>query len=156
MLGLAFVITGVLHFAAVFPFLPDRVNPMRRLQGWPSLAQHVQQARRQTGIHLLLADHYAQASMLQFYLPDHPTTYLPKAPYGSSQFTLWPGYNLVPGTQALYVTDNMKPLPSRLLQEFGESRLLDDFWSLYRGRPSVRYRIYVLTHHSPRPAAASP
>jgi len=146
-LGLAIVMTVGLHFAAVFPFIPDRVNPMRRLQGWPSLAEHVQQARRQTGIELLLGDHYGPTSLMQFYLPDHPPTYLPKAPYGSSQFTLWPGYNLVPGTQALYFTDNMKPLPSSLLQEFGESRLLDDFWSMYRGRPSIHFRIYVLTHH---------
>jgi len=146
-LGLALLITLVLHLAAVFPILPQRVNPMRRAQGWPSFAEHVQQARRQTGIELLLGDHYAQASMMRFYLPDHPITYMPKAPYGSSQFTLWPGYDLKPGTQALYVTDNMGPLPRKLQEEFGESRLLDDFWSVYRGRTSIRFRIYLLTHH---------
>jgi 4-amino-4-deoxy-L-arabinose transferase-like glycosyltransferase len=146
-LGLALLITLVLHVAAVFPILPQRVNPMRRAQGWPSFAEHVQQARRQTGIELLLGDHYAQASMMRFYLPDHPITYLPKAPYGSSQFTLWPGYDLKPGTQALYVTDNMGPLPRMLQEEFGESRLLDDFWSVYRGRTSIHFRIYLLTHH---------
>jgi 4-amino-4-deoxy-L-arabinose transferase-like glycosyltransferase len=146
-LGLALLITLVLHLAAVFPILPQRVNPMRRAQGWPSFAEHVQQARRQTGIELLLGDHYAQASMMRFYLPDHPITYLPQAPYGSSQFTLWPSYDLKSGTQALYVTDNMGPLPRKLQEEFGESRLLDDFWSVYRGRTSIHFRIYLLTHH---------
>jgi hypothetical protein len=146
-LGLALLITIVLHLAAVFPILPQRVNPMRRAQGWPSFAEHVQQVRRQTGIGLLLGDHYAQASMMRFYLPDHPITYLPDAPYGSSQFTLWPSYDLKPGTQALYVTDNMGPLPRKLEEEFGESRLLDDFWSVYRGRASIHFRIYLLTHH---------
>jgi 4-amino-4-deoxy-L-arabinose transferase-like glycosyltransferase len=146
-LGLALLITIVLHLAAVFPILPQRVNPMRRAQGWPSFAEHVQQVRRQTGIGLLLGDHYAQASMMRFYLPDHPITYLPDAPYGSSQFTLWPSYDLKPGTQALYVTDNMGPLPRNLEEEFGESRLLDDFWSVYRGRASIHFRIYLLTHH---------
>jgi 4-amino-4-deoxy-L-arabinose transferase-like glycosyltransferase len=146
-LGLALVITLVLHLAAVFPILPRLMDPMRRAQGWPSFAEHVQQARRQTGIGLLLADHYAQASMMRFYLPDHPITYLPKAPYGSSQFTLWPNYDLKAGTQALYVTDNTGPLPRKLQEEFGESRLLDDFWSVHRGRASIHFRIYVLTHH---------
>jgi 4-amino-4-deoxy-L-arabinose transferase-like glycosyltransferase len=146
-LGMALLITLVLHFAAVFPFLPQQVNPMRRAQGWRSFAEHVQKARRQTGIELLLGDHYAQASMMRFYLPDHPITYLPTAPYGSSQFTLWPSYDLKPGTQALYVTDFIGPLPPKLQEEFGESKLLDDFWSVYRGRTSIHFRIYLLTHH---------
>ena len=146
-LGLAFLITLVLHLAAVFPILPRLVDPMRRAQGWPSFAEHVQQARRQTGIEILLGDHYAQASMMRFYLPDHPITHLPKAPYGSSQFTLWPSYDLKAGTQALYVTDNMGPLPRKLQEEFGESRLLDDFWSVHRGRASIHFRIYLLTHY---------
>ena len=51
-LGLALLITIVLHLAAVFPILPQRVNPMRRAQGWPSFAEHVQQARQQTGVGL--------------------------------------------------------------------------------------------------------
>jgi hypothetical protein len=126
--------------------LPPKVDPLRRAQGWASFAEHVQRAREQTGVPLLIGNHYSQASMMQFYLPDHPTTYLPKAPYGSSQFTLWPGYDLQPGTRALYVTDSTNPLPAKVQEEFGESRLLDDFWSTHHGRAMTRFRIYLLTH----------
>ena len=81
-------------------------DPLRRAQGWDDFAAHVQQAREKYHADLLIGNHYSQASMMAFYLPDQPTTYLPPATYGESQFTLWPGYQLQPGTRALYVTDS--------------------------------------------------
>ena len=144
-LGVAIVSTAFLHLTAVLPPLPPRFNLMRRAQGWASFGEQVQRAREQTGIQLLIGNHYYQASMMQFYLPDHPRTYLLRDRYGATQFTLWPGYDLAPGTQALYVTDSTKPLPPKVQDEFQEANLLDEFWSVHRGRPVKRFRIYVLT-----------
>jgi 4-amino-4-deoxy-L-arabinose transferase-like glycosyltransferase len=166
-LWIALGMTAFLHLTLVLPPLPGsstRVPPapgevnlaerlqrgrdrlMRRAQGWASFAGHVQRAREETGIPLLIGNHYSQASMMQFYLPDHPRTYLPKEPYGSSQFTLWPGYELQPGTRALYVTDSTNALPAKIRDDFGESRMLDEFWSVHRGRAMTHFRIYELTH----------
>ena len=141
--GLALVITVLLH-AATFFSLPLKIDLMRRGEGWLDFAQHVQQARERTRPDLLIANYYAQSSMMQFYLADHPFTYLPPAPYGESQFTLWPGYTVSQGTRALYVSDSRGPLPPQLKAQFNRWELLDDFWSQYHGRATTHFQIYLL------------
>ena len=125
--------------------LPPHLDPLRRAQGWPDFAAHIQRARDQHDAPLLIANHYSQASMMAFYMPCRPTTYVYTQPYGKSQFTLWPGYKVEPGTRALYVTDSMRPPPKTLVQEFTRIEPMDDFWSQHRGRPMTRYRIYLCT-----------
>jgi 4-amino-4-deoxy-L-arabinose transferase-like glycosyltransferase len=121
-------------------------DPLRRAQGWTDFAAHIQQAREKYGTSLLIANHYSQASMMAFYLPDQPTTYLLPAKYGDSQFTLWPGYQLQPDTRALYVTDSGNDLLPKTLQgEFGKIELVDDFWAKHQGHPMTRFRIYFCT-----------
>ncbi|HEX3855669.1 MAG TPA: glycosyltransferase family 39 protein [Verrucomicrobiae bacterium] len=121
-------------------------DPLRRAQGWTDFAAHVQQAREKYGTSLLIANHYSQASMMAFYLPDQPTTYLPPEKYGASQFTLWPGYQLQPDTRALFVTDSTKDVPPKTLQDgFGKIELVDDFWAQHHGHPMTRFRIYLCT-----------
>jgi 4-amino-4-deoxy-L-arabinose transferase-like glycosyltransferase len=144
-LGLALVTTLLLH-AATFFSLPLNLDLMRRGEGWLDFAQHVQQARQQTRPDLLIANYYAQASMMHFYLPDRPFTYLPPAPYGDSQFTLWPGYTVGHGTRALYVSDSRGPLPQQIKDQFNHCELVDDFWSKYRGRPTTHFQIYLLSN----------
>ena len=143
-LGLALVTTLLLH-AATFFCLPLKLDLMRRGEGWLDFARHVEQARQQAHPDLLIANYYAQSSMMQFYLPDHPFTYLPPAPYGSSQFTLWPGYTVGHGTRAIYVSDSRGPLPKELTHEFSRWQLVDDFWSQYHGRATTHFQIYLLS-----------
>jgi len=123
-------------------------DPLRRAQGWKDFAAHVQAAREKYNANLLIADHYSQASMMAFYLPDQPVTYLLPAPYGASQFTLWPGYDKRPDTRALYVTTQTNPakaIPPTLREEFGSVELVDDFWAQHDGRPMTRFYIYLCT-----------
>ncbi len=142
-LALALLQTTLLHDTAIL-HLPRRLDPMLRAQGWPDFAAHVERARLRYDATLLIGNHYSQASMMQFYLPDRPPTYLPPEPYGSTQFTLWPGYRVTAGTRALYVTDSLKCPPHALLDQFSECSLVDDFWSLDAGRPRNRFRIFLL------------
>jgi hypothetical protein len=145
-LGVATVMTIAMH---LMPFLslPRQLNPLRRAEGWPDFTWHVQQARLKYQADVLTGDHYSLASLMQFYLPDRPTTYLPPDTYGSTQFTLWPPYLVKSGMRALYVTDSGKadPLPKLLRNQFDECTLADDFWSKHRGQPIDRFRIYLLT-----------
>jgi 4-amino-4-deoxy-L-arabinose transferase-like glycosyltransferase len=145
-IGIAFVIalamTVVLHDTE-YLHLPPKKDPLRRAQGWTDFAAHVQQSRQKYQANLLIGDHYSQASMMTFYLPDQPITYLLPAPYGATQFTLWPGYNLQPDTRALFVTDSTNPAPKTLEEQFNKVELVDDFWSEHHGRPMTRFRIYL-------------
>ena len=154
--AIALMMTVVLHNTDPLMFVLNRVttqfnlqpvtDPLRRAQGWDDFATHVQQAREKYHTDLLIANHYSQASMMAFYLPDQPTTYLLPAPYGDSQFTLWPGYQLQPGTRALYVTDSGNDtLPKTLQDEFGKIEVVDDFWAKHHDRPMTRFRIYLCT-----------
>ena len=145
-LGVAAVMTTAMHLMPLLS-LPRELNPLRRAEGWSDFASHVQRARLQHQPDVITANHYSLASLMQFYLPDQPTTYLPPAPYGASQFTLWPGYQVKPGTRALFVTDNGNPdpLPKVLRNQFDQCLLADDFWSYYRGHPIFQFRIYLLT-----------
>jgi 4-amino-4-deoxy-L-arabinose transferase-like glycosyltransferase len=146
--GAAFVIalamTVVLHDTD-YLHLPYKKDPLRRVKGWHDFAAHVQQARQKYRASLLIANTYDQASMMAFYLPDHPVTYLLPAPYGATQFTLWPGYRVQPDTRALYVTDSLGPVPEILDKQFRKVDLVDAFWSRHHGRPMFHFRIYFCT-----------
>jgi len=131
-------VTDYLHARPI----PD---PLRRAQGWTDFAAHVQSAREKYQANLLIGNHYSQASMIAFYLPDQPVTYLLPEAYGASQFSLWPGYHLHPGTHALYVTT--RGAPKNLAEEFNQVELVDDFWTQHRGRPMSRFFIYLCKHN---------
>ena len=144
-LGLSLVGTVFLH-AIIFLRLPLNYDPLRRAEGWLDFAQHVQKARQQTHPDLLIGNDRVPASMMQFYLPDHPFAYVQPEPYGASQFTLWPSYVVKPGTRALFVTVGKAQLPRGMKDEFKHSQLVDDFWSEHRGRATTHFRIYFLSN----------
>jgi hypothetical protein len=142
--AIALLMTVVMHDTE-YLHLPPGKDPLRRAQGWPDFAAHVQSARTKYSANLLIANHYSQASMMAFYLPDQPTTYLPPEEYGASQFSLWPGYHLQPGTHALFVTDSTRGVAKNLPAEFNKVELVDEFWAQHHGRPMTRFFIYLCT-----------
>ena len=149
---LALGITIMLHFHFMgILYLPQQRDPKNKLDmshrvlGWPDFAAHVQKARVTNRANLLVASHYYPASLMAFYLPDQPVTYLVPAPYGSSQFTLWPGYEVTPDTRALFVTSDRRPVPPALQQQFTRIELVDDFWSQHHGRPMNHVCVYLCT-----------
>jgi hypothetical protein len=144
-LGLSLVGTVFLH-TVVFLRLPLKYDPLRRAEGWLDFAHHVQKARQQTHPDLLIGNDRVPASMMQFYLPDHPFAYVQLEPYGKSQFTLWPGYTVKGGTRALFVIVGKSQLPQEMKNEFKHSQLVDDFWSEHRGRATTHFHIYLLSN----------
>ena len=155
--AIALLMTVVMHDTRPAMIVLNRVtehfhwqplsDPLRRAQGWPDFTTHVQAAREKYQANLLIANHYSQASMMAFYLPDQPDTYLLPEPYGASQFTLWPGYRLQPDTRALFVSDSTKGVPKKLEEEFNHVELVDDFWAEHPGRPMTRFFIYLCTRN---------
>ena len=142
--AMALVMTGFAHDTDLLR-LPPLLDPLRTAQGWDDFAAHVQRAREKYGTSLLIGHRYQEASVMSYYLPDKPRTYLPPERYGKSQFSLWPGY--VASTNALFVSITLheRPLPPALLRDFPKCQLVDDFWSRHHGRPMTRFRIYFCT-----------
>jgi 4-amino-4-deoxy-L-arabinose transferase-like glycosyltransferase len=144
----AFVITaiGIVCFhVIIFLPIPRDLNLMHRAQGWPDMAAHVQKARMAEHADILIGADYSIASLMAFYLPDRPTTYMPPEPYGSSQFTLWPTYKVTPTTRALFVRWEVYEPPTVLKQQFSHITLTDQFWTQYHGRPMKQVAIYLCT-----------
>jgi len=138
------VVVLVLLCMIILP-LPRALTLMQRGEGWPDFAAHIEKARVADKADLLLGTDYQAASLMAFYLPDQPTTYLPPQPYGSSQFTLWPGYKVTPGMRALYVTWNIEDAPPALKQQFSKIQLVDDFYTQDHGHPMRHAYIYLCT-----------
>src|SRR5260370_7824389 len=101
-LALSLVVTVFLHIV-VFLRLPLKYDPLRRAEGWLDFAQHLQKARQRTHPDLLIGSDRVPASMMQFYLPDHPFAYVQPEAYGKSQFTLCPAFTADHGTRAPFV-----------------------------------------------------
>jgi 4-amino-4-deoxy-L-arabinose transferase-like glycosyltransferase len=143
-MGLAVLMTGLLQFSYLFP-MPRKLDLMHRALGWSDFADHVQRARSKYDAPVLIASHYSVASLMQFYLRDHPTTYLPTG--NKSQFGLWPGYKAQAGTRALFVSDSPRPPAGILSEEFDSSQMVEHFWSLHMGREMNEFWIYLLERH---------
>jgi 4-amino-4-deoxy-L-arabinose transferase-like glycosyltransferase len=142
-LGLGLIVSLILHVVSFLP-IPLKLDVLHKAEGWADFAQHVQRSRQEHRPDLLIANYYTQASMMQFYLPGHPFTYVPPAPYGNSQFTLWPGYEVKSGTRALYVVDAKPVLLKPVKQQFEHSRVVDEFWSEFHGRPIDHFFVFLL------------
>ncbi len=144
--GISFTITAIitagLHDTEIL-HLPPRMDPMHRTEGWPDFAAHIQKARAAYDANVLLGSDYQSASLMAFYLPDQPDVYLPPAPYGSTQFTLWPGYKVTADTRALYVTWDPEEAPETLQKQFPKIQLVEDFQIQYHGQPTRRACIYL-------------
>lgn len=138
---IALVMTVALHDTD-YLHLPYKKDPLRRVKGWNDFEAHVQRARQKYQANLLIANQYDLASMMAFYLPGHPTTYLLPEPYGATQFTLWPGYHIQPDTRALYVTDSRGSPPRILKEQFKNVNLVDAFWSQHHGERIFHFDIY--------------
>jgi 4-amino-4-deoxy-L-arabinose transferase-like glycosyltransferase len=142
--AITLLVVAALHAVDIF-HLPAKDDPFRRAEGWPDFAAHIQEIRKAQNADVLIGSTYQYASLMAFYLPDRPTTYLPPGPYGSSQFTLWPEYKTGPATRALFVTGGPQKIPVELQSQFTQVNLIDDFWTQYNGRPTQRICVYLCT-----------
>lgn len=143
-LGLGLAMTAAMHHTAYLRLPPDR-DPLRRAQGWADFARQVEAVRQEHHVDILIGGHYAQASMMTFYLADHPVTYLGPEAYGASQFSLWPTYQVGPETRALYVSEFSNPPNAALQAQFQRCELVSDFFSQHQGRPMTRFQLFLCT-----------
>ena len=145
-LGMAGIMTLALQLHMVdFLRLPRKLDLMHRANGWNDFAMQLQDLREKNQATVLIGSHYSIASMMAFYLPDHPATYMPPEPYGSSQFNLWPPYEIHPTTRALFVTWGTNDITATLQQQFPNIQRITDFGAEHHGREMNRFYVYLCT-----------
>jgi 4-amino-4-deoxy-L-arabinose transferase-like glycosyltransferase len=98
--------------------LPPGKDPLDRARGARDLAAQVSALQTESGGKAVIANSYMTASLLSFYLPGQPDTYMPlsSAPY--NQLILWPTYREVhPHDAAIFVTEH-NAVPDSLKEDF--------------------------------------
>jgi 4-amino-4-deoxy-L-arabinose transferase-like glycosyltransferase len=139
--GFALVETILLHDVMGFG-VPMKSDPAARLRGWSDLAKKVEEVRRPGDI--LIGGKYQTASILSFYLPDRPVTYIAKTKRIQNQFSFWPGYELTAESHGLLITDSIDEIPDALKEQFSSIEKIADFYRQDQGRDLKRYQVYRL------------
>ncbi len=140
-LGFALLETVLLHDVVRFG-VPMKSDPAARLRGWSDLAQKVESVRQPQD--LIIGNKYQTASILSFYLPDRPTTYIPKTERIQNQFSFWPSYELNKESRGILITDSIDEIPDALKLQFATIEKVADFYRQDRGRDLKRYQLYRL------------
>lgn len=142
------VMTGVFLLLPILvhtPLVPVNRAPFNRALGFESFASKVQGLRQEHAAPVVIAVDRGVASLLGFYLPGHPRTFIPTHDGVRNQFSLWPGYrDGAFGSRALVVViDGRETLPDRVRQEFDRVGDLGTFTSTFGGRTVRTFRVYL-------------
>ena len=133
--GLAAALLLLAHAALLAPTMYGE-RRFRRIGGAEDLAHRIAALQERHDAAFVVAGGYQLASLLSFYLPGQPETYLVDQDGAiRNQYSLWRGYRASQraGSSALYI--NKSPgLDSRLREHFTSVEPLGEVWSEYKGR----------------------
>jgi len=142
-LVLAALTAAIILILSFLP-LPMKRDPFVRVRGSRDLAVQVAEFCDRHGAEFVIAQNYQDASLLSFYLPGHPTVFMPNTRQIRSQFALWPGYGRAyRGRNAVYVAKHRPELPQSLRAEFESIEPAVEVESRFRGQPVRKYYLYL-------------
>jgi hypothetical protein len=151
-LGLSLVVVAVLHVGSARPVGIKAVDKLfDRTRGSKDLAYQVAQLQKEFGASFIITNKYGYASLISFYHPEQPQTYLPNAEGIQNQFSFWPDYSDgFWAESALFVTDSDE-VPVQLNREFVEVRLIKETWSHYGNRQIRKFKVYLCSEFGGQP-----
>ena len=123
--------------------LPPKRDPLNRSRGFDLIAQKASELSAKEKTQSFISNKYMLSSLLSFYLPGRPNTFMPHTEKVSNQYSIWTDYWTLPsGTSALYVADSDE-IPDVLLNDFSEVKLLERFTPTYQGRPIEEHYFFL-------------
>ena len=139
--GLAALLTLYAHVEIAHPLVPYGRSAFDKLRDRSDVARWLQGLRTTyaPGDAAVYADNYRLASLLAFYLPDHPATDAPFEAGSGAQYTLWRQTQPV-ARDAWYVTTSSDDGSARRL--FSDYRLIGTHVETRAGRLSDTVRAY--------------
>ena len=124
--------------------MPPKRDPLNRVRGSADLSRQVYQQQKEHGAAFIIAGNYSYASLIAFYHPEHPQTYIPRHEGIENQFSFWPDYSDgFTGESAIFVTDSDEAPPSQLRREFASVQLIKETWTSHRGRLVRKFYFYL-------------
>ncbi len=145
MAWVALVPAGLL--AAVIMVAPAARIPgveplLYRIRGWQDLAHQVERFNKEADLSFVIGDHYQTASLLSFYMQDHPNTFIVDRPHIQNQYSFWPTYGKSESGQgAVYVSPN-PVAPADLKAQFTTVDPPREIWSHWRGKPVRKFYLH--------------
>ncbi|MFH1066888.1 MAG: glycosyltransferase family 39 protein [bacterium] len=139
-----FVAAHMMILVPVPNLIPSvKKDPLRRLRGAADIARQTAEAQDRLGASFLIANKYSQASLLAFYHPRRPTTYVVTHEGLQNQFSLWPGYSghYPEGASAIYLSDSTE-IPPQLKKEFASVELFRETFSMHQNRPLYKFYLF--------------
>jgi hypothetical protein len=150
------------HFEA--GYLPAKLDPLRRVRAWSTLAKEVDLARKALAAEgkevFVIGSHYGITGEMSFYIPeakkavaDVPLVYYRSSPQPNNQYYFWPGYREQrAGQNAIYVheTQQRRAPPASLIEEFESVRSLGLREIKYRGRVFRKIEVFACRNLKPR------
>ncbi len=153
-LVLALSLTAALHFSEQVGFSSLGIkDPMDRVRGHEDFARQAATIQGRYGADFMIANKYSHASLLCFYHPARPRTYLPSHEGVLNQYSFWPGYTSKVGRDALFLTDSMDEVPDVLGEEFADVFPADTpLIEIKSGERTIRkFRVFVCKNLKPKP-----
>jgi len=145
-------------------YLPARIDPLRRVRGWSTMADEVNSARLKLLTEgrevFVIGAHYGITGEMSFYIPEAkaavahvPLVYYRTSPQPNNQYFFWPGYREQRvGQNAIYVHEaqQSRPPPDEVLAEFDSVTSLGLRPIKYRGREFRRIELFACRNLKPR------
>jgi hypothetical protein len=145
--ALGLVMTVVMHSTGLLPF-PQKLDPLNRARGWQQLAAQVEPHVAAHPDAPIVGNKYQTCSVLSFYLPGRPTTYMPPADHIQNQFSFWPTFDPVRTREVVYVTDDvkwsLKETCPELLAHYPVETLLGEIPIRHRDHTIRSFQVYLL------------
>ena len=148
--GIALVETILMH-DTFWLNLPPRRDPLSRVRGSEDLARQVAAFQEKLGARFIIANKYAYASLLAFYHPQHPETFVPHTSRLENQFSFWPSYSgRLPGESAIFVSDS-EEIPAQFRTEFAAVEKIQETYATHRGRPIKKFYLTLCRELQAKP-----
>jgi len=123
--------------------LPPGRDPLDRARGSRNLAAIVAQEQNAAGAGFIIADGYMTASLLSFYLPGQPQTFVPTVAHPHNQLEFWPGFDQTHPHGTALIVDKRKRFPSSFIRSFARVTPLKTVQVFDGQRKIATYYLYL-------------
>ena len=140
---MALLMTAALQLGAWYPATFLKKDPMDRVRGWSNLGSQVYDLQKAHGATFVIGSDYGLASLISFYLPHKPQTYMVNVDKIENQYGFWSNYSDGFGGESAIFVSSRDHIPERLLREFARVELLKESYTVWRGRNIKKFYFYL-------------
>lgn len=140
---LVMVVIHVLPLVSLPQLFPEiKKDPLSRLRGAQNLAQQVVKIQTEQGASFIICDNYQLASLISFYHPDHPQTYLPKQEGIVNQYSFFSDYTDGFWHESAIYVSRSPEIPEQLKREFKTVSLAKETNAMYMNYPMRKHFLF--------------